>query len=623
MKKIFIILFYLIPLALFGQKTYVRTEVVGDDAIMRRGADTVNPYIPYANREELDLSGVGYINVTDYGALGNGSTDDLTAINDALTAGTGGVVYIPEGTFIFGGEISIPANTKLMGAGIGKTILKLKDHTATVEAGTLHSLIINATGTEGTVISDLTVDGNKANITGEGADDWSGADYAYGIDIRASDYGAVIQNVEIKNVPGWGLHLADVTGAIINNLLIHDNAFVGLLTGAIAPAYTSVNKCTFSNIVSYDNSSLVYDAYDQFYFYNARYCTFNNLVAYTSWTDGALPHEWSTGFKFDGCEGSAITGLVARNNPGIGLHLNNSKRNTISNVAITKNYFPTDEGTYSGISMGLLFTEASHSNILNNILIDSAVYGGFIYDTASSRNMFNNLHINHIISASTDKGYGMQIRGNNTTINGAVINNCDNAAIMLDEITTSGTTRILNADLTKNKYSIYNTRGSTQFIDVSGTSMIAARDTGLLTLVNSNGYTVRKKTIGWDGATGTDFKFAGNANHTAQNIDLGHMIPTRARIVGIEIECTEAAVGVTDITFRAGNASAGEQFIASSSCDELTEIVGIIDATKPAAVGMNVGGETHIFIGADPTDATWGDMTAGKWTIYITYIVYK
>ena len=273
--------------------------------------------------------------------------------------------------------------------------------------------------------------------------------------------------------------------------------------------------------------------------------------------------------------------------------------------------------------MGILFSEASHDNLLNNILIDSAVYGGFIYDTASSRNQFNNSRIYYIMSADADKGYGLTIRGNNTSINGAVINNCDNAAIMLTEITTSGTTRILNSDLSKNKFSVYNTRGASQFVDVSGTSMIAARDTGLLTLINSNGYTVRKKTIGWDGAVGCDFKFAGDANHTAQNIDLGHMLPARARIVAIEIECTEAAVGVTDITMRAGNSSAGEQFIASSSCDEATETLGIIDATKPAAVGINVAGDTHIFIGGDPSDNTWGNMTAGLWTVYITYIVYK
>ena len=242
------------------------------------------------------------------------------------------MVYVPNGTFVFGAQIIIPANTTLKGAGIGKSILKLKDHTATVEAGTLHSLIINATGTEGTVIQDLTVDGNKANITGEAADDWSGADYVYGIDIRTSDYGTIIRNVEIKNAPGYGLYLADVSGAIVDNVITHDNAFVGVITGAITPTYRSVNQCTFSNIISYDNSSLTYDAYDQYYFYNARQCTFTNLVAYTSWTDGALPHEWSTGFKFDGCVNNTITGLVSRNNPGIGLHLNNSERNVIQTL---------------------------------------------------------------------------------------------------------------------------------------------------------------------------------------------------------------------------------------------------------------------------------------------------
>ena len=128
-----------------------------------------------------------------------------------------------------------------------------------------------------------------------------------------------------------------------------------------------------------------------------------------------------------------------------------------------------------------------------------------------------------------------------------------------------------------------------------------------------------KKTIGWDGAAGTDFVFAGDADHVAQNIDLGAIVPAKARVTGIEIVCIEAAVGVTDITFRAGNASAGEQFIASASCDDLNEVVGIIDSTKTAAVVMNWAAATNIFIGADPSDATWGDMTAGKWAVYVTF----
>ena len=129
-----------------------------------------------------------------------------------------------------------------------------------------------------------------------------------------------------------------------------------------------------------------------------------------------------------------------------------------------------------------------------------------------------------------------------------------------------------------------------------------------------------KKTLGWHGAVGTDFVFASAANHTAQNIDLGAIVPAKSRVVDVEIVCTEAYVnsaGASDITFRAGNASAGEQFIASASCDDLNEVVGIVDSTKTAAVIMNWASATNIWIGGDP-DQNWDTSTAGKWSIYVT-----
>jgi len=129
-----------------------------------------------------------------------------------------------------------------------------------------------------------------------------------------------------------------------------------------------------------------------------------------------------------------------------------------------------------------------------------------------------------------------------------------------------------------------------------------------------------KVTLGWHGATGTDFTFASAADHTAQNIDLGAIVPAKARVMDVTIVCTETltAAGAIDITLRAGNASAGEQFIASASCDDINEVVGVIDATKPAAVLANWASATNIWIGGDP-DADWETITAGKWAIYVTF----
>jgi hypothetical protein len=48
-------------------------------------------------------------NVTDYGAVGDGSTDDTQAINDAAdAAGPGGTVYFPAGTYLVGSNTRYP-----------------------------------------------------------------------------------------------------------------------------------------------------------------------------------------------------------------------------------------------------------------------------------------------------------------------------------------------------------------------------------------------------------------------------------------------------------------------------------------------------------------------------------
>lgn len=59
-------------------------------------------------------------NVLDYGAVGDGTTDDTTAIQAALTANYD--VYVPIGTYLISSTITVPAHTKLhFAGGLGNT----------------------------------------------------------------------------------------------------------------------------------------------------------------------------------------------------------------------------------------------------------------------------------------------------------------------------------------------------------------------------------------------------------------------------------------------------------------------------------------------------------------------
>ena len=74
------------------------------------------------------------VSVTDYGAKGNGTTDDAAAINaaiSAVSAAGGGVVFIPEGIYGFKTTSLIPAdNVTLRGSG-RKSVLKFIENTNT------------------------------------------------------------------------------------------------------------------------------------------------------------------------------------------------------------------------------------------------------------------------------------------------------------------------------------------------------------------------------------------------------------------------------------------------------------------------------------------------------------
>ena len=65
------------------------------------------------------------LSVKDFGATGDGTTDDTTAIQNTLNAGSGRAVYFPAGTYRVSATLVVKTKTTLMGDGINKSILKL------------------------------------------------------------------------------------------------------------------------------------------------------------------------------------------------------------------------------------------------------------------------------------------------------------------------------------------------------------------------------------------------------------------------------------------------------------------------------------------------------------------
>lgn len=136
-----------------------------------------------------------WFDVKDYGAVGDGVTDDTlaiqTAINSVIAVG-GGLVYIPPGVYIVT-SIHYGSNLTIQGSGIEVTILKLKDNSNGESVFNCNQEVANI------CIRDLTIDGNRDNQT------------VYGHGIRSGTEGGIVGglffNLYIKNTGAYGIGL--------------------------------------------------------------------------------------------------------------------------------------------------------------------------------------------------------------------------------------------------------------------------------------------------------------------------------------------------------------------------------------------------------------------------------
>lgn len=96
-----------------------------------------------------------YINVKDFGALGDASTDDTLAINAAIFAASGRALYFPGGTYKTTGVTVAGLELQMFGDGHSRSQLSL------IAGGT--KPVVKVDGSPHFVMMDMSVDGNKAN----------------------------------------------------------------------------------------------------------------------------------------------------------------------------------------------------------------------------------------------------------------------------------------------------------------------------------------------------------------------------------------------------------------------------------------------------------------------------
>lgn len=374
-----------------------------------------------------------FTNVKQYGAKGDGTTDDTSAISAALSAisSTGGVLFFPPGTYLTGNQTLLP-NVHIVGAGLGNTTIKLKNGANadlfSAQTGSINLSASLASGSSGTLLSfsvrDLTLDGNKANqssgtsyplrfygynfvlrdlqilngYTGGALIDWNGASF---IGEPSDEMESLIDTCKIHGCNGIGLQMGGPHDSRWHNVLSFNN---GSHNFHVAPNATGI-LATNCHGYAPPNTANVVD-----YLIESTGCQFANCVGEGSYhADVVLlgnNTSWVGGNIYNGSSAAGAIGMQlgqqAGQTPYSGQILQSAGVTTASQVG---NCFI--ETMFNGwVAAAINFANETNNSISANIYQTS---GTAISGTPSVNDYYNLVVRGLTPDGSVGKGGGMQI----------------------------------------------------------------------------------------------------------------------------------------------------------------------------------------------------------------------
>jgi hypothetical protein len=128
-----------------------------------------------------------------------------------------------------------------------------------------------------------------------------------------------------------------------------------------------------------------------------------------------------------------------------------------------------------------------------------------------------------------------------------------------------------------------------------------------------------KKTIGNVGVPSCDFNFVSAANKTEQPIDLGAIIPAKARLVDLFVFTDAAFTNLGALTSDVGFTTGSGALIAAANNTALDAILQPAVGAAFTWVAITAAAQ-HIWVNVAPAN-NWDSATpVGKMTAYVTYV---
>lgn len=328
MKKLLVALFLVVSLA-WGQ----RTPLVIEDAdnLLGENCDSFDThmYIVRTTGELIYCDGSNWVQVpvvtdvadvdslrsaknpcidvthTDYGVVMDTGSDEAVDFAKAVTeakADGEGTICVPSGEVTLS-DLTIDGNNiRLVGAGIGVTVLKLADNT--------DAEFIKITG-DNVIVENLSIDGNDANNTG-GVDALIFRDIDTGFLRNVHIYSADDDNIVFEDSDGGGANLC--LNAFVDNVISEDAGNMGLRYKGCIRGHVA-NSFFFNN----DNSGADMDA-------STFLVDLNNLIAHNNGGSGAFIEE---GSRWITVNGGIFTGNTLH-----GILINENGTNTVQNITL-------------------------------------------------------------------------------------------------------------------------------------------------------------------------------------------------------------------------------------------------------------------------------------------------